>query len=78
MDAENKHYETGSNPYYLNLNNTAKEFMTEQDSTSPEYGFMNILNDHVLIEQPLQIVENVEENKEEDTVPDRVDGSAHD
>ena len=69
MDAENKYYETGSNPYYLNLNNTAREFMTVQDSTNPEYGFMNILNDHVLIEQPLQIVATIEEGKERDTVP---------
>ncbi len=57
MDSQNKYYETGSNPYYLNLNNTAREISNLQDLTNPEYGFMNHINDHILIENPVMIVE---------------------
>ncbi|EMQ95555.1 hypothetical protein D778_02389 [Xanthomarina gelatinilytica] len=60
MDSQNKYYETGSNPYYLNLNNTAIEITNLQDSTNPEYGFMNHLNSHILIQNPTLIVDTSE------------------
>lgn len=69
MDADNKHFETGSNPYYLNLNNTSIEMMTIHDSTNPEYGFMNFLNQHILVEQPIEILDSIEEDEKENTVP---------
>ncbi len=71
MDSQNKHFETGSNPYYLNLNNTAIEIMTLHDSTNPEYGFMNFLNQHVLVEQPVEIVDNPQQKEEKNTVPNK-------
>ena len=61
MDSQNKYYETGSNPYYLNLNNTAIEISYLQDSTNPENGFMNHLNGHILIENPIMIIEKTSE-----------------
>jgi hypothetical protein len=69
MDADNKHFETGSNPYYLNLNNTSIEMMTIHDSTNPEYGFMNFLNQHILVEQPIEILDSLKEDEKENTVP---------
>jgi hypothetical protein len=66
MAADNKYFETGSNPYYLNLNNTAKDFSLN-DSTNPQYGLLDtltrfiIVEDNILIEEPLmepgQIIE---------------------
>lgn len=64
MDSQNKYYETGSNPYYLNLNNTAIEISNLQDSTNPEYGFMNHLNEHILVENPITIVEKTSKIEE--------------
>lgn len=64
MDSQNKYYETGSNPYYLNLNNTTIEISNLQDSTNPEYGFMNHLNKHILIENPIMIIEKTSEAEE--------------
>ena len=66
MDAENKFYETGSNPYYLNLNNTARDFSNLQDTTNPEYGFMNLLNEYSLIEEPLTVQESPSDGKEKE------------
>lgn len=49
METENKFYETGSNPYYLNLNNTAKDFSLNE-STNPQSGLMNTLINSTIIE----------------------------
>lgn len=65
MATDNKHLETGSNPYHLNLNNTSIEMMKINDSTNPEYGFMNFLNQNILIEQPIQIYDAVKERDRE-------------
>ena len=68
MESENKYFETGSNPYYLNLNNTAEEFSTFQDTTNPEYGFMNFLNEYIFIEERITILDSssAEKQKEEE------------
>lgn len=49
METENKFYETGSNPYYLNLNNTAKDFSLNE-STNPQSGLMDTLINNTIIE----------------------------
>ena len=69
MAADNKYFETGSNPYYLNLNNTAKDF-SFNESTNPSYGLLDtltkfiIVEDNTEIQQPIiqeeLIIENVE------------------
>jgi hypothetical protein len=43
MENENRYLETGSSPYYLNVNGTAKEY-TISDCTNPENGFLDILS----------------------------------
>lgn len=58
MSSENKFYETGSNPYYLNLNNTALEYSSTDDSTNPEYGFLKFMNEHILVEDPIILNKN--------------------
>ncbi len=54
MDAENKFLETGSSPYYLNINNTAKEY-SKQENTNPEYCLLNTLSKCILLENEYQI-----------------------
>ena len=70
MAADNKYFETGSNPYYLNLNNTAKDFSLN-DTTNPQYGLLDtltrfiIVEDNIVIEEPqLEVGQftNVSEN----------------
>ena len=56
MIIDNKYSETGSNPYYLNLSSTAKDF-SFSDSTSPEYGLLDTLTKIILVENEL-IIEN--------------------
>ena len=71
MAASNKHYETGSNPYYLNLNNTAKDF-SNIEATNPQFGLLDFFSKHILIKNdsvsvPLQLTEDliiVEEKKD--------------
>jgi len=58
MEANNKYFETGSNPYYLNLSNTAKDF-SFNDSTNPQYSLLDtltkfvIIEDNTVIQQPI-------------------------
>ena len=54
MEAENKYFETGSNPYYLNLNNTAKNF-SFNENTNPEYGVLDTLSKFIIIENEFQV-----------------------
>lgn len=54
MEIETKIYETGSNPYYLNTNNTAKEFSFDE-STNPNHGLLNTLANFILIEDEYTI-----------------------
>ncbi len=49
METENKFFETGSNPYYLNLNNSAKEFSTFE-TTNPSTGLLDILSKFTIIQ----------------------------
>ena len=73
MAADNKYFETGSNPYYLNLNNTAKDF-SYNESTNPPYGLLDTLTkfiideDNTEIQQPIiqeeLIIEDVEITQE--------------
>lgn len=54
MEAENKFFETGSNPYYLNSNNTAKDF-SFNENTNPQYGLLDTLSKFIIIENEYQI-----------------------
>lgn len=54
MGADNKYFETGSNPYYLNLNNTAKDF-SFNESTNPQYGLLDTLSKFIIIENEYQV-----------------------
>lgn len=61
METENKFYETGFNPYYLNLNNTAKDFSLNE-STNPQSGLMNTLINNTIIENDTIILHPVLED----------------
>ena len=54
MAADNKYFETGSNPYYLNLNNTAKDF-SFNESTNPPYGLLDTLTKFIIVEDNSEI-----------------------
>lgn len=54
MAADNKYFETGSNPYYLNLNNTAKDF-SYNESTNPPYGLLDTLTKFIIVEDNTEI-----------------------
>ncbi|MDD3404901.1 MAG: hypothetical protein PHH23_01360 [Paludibacteraceae bacterium] len=54
MNTENKYYETGSNPYYLNLNNTAKDFSLNE-STNPQVGLLDTLSKYIIIENNIKV-----------------------
>jgi hypothetical protein len=58
MAADNKYFETGSNPYYMNLNNTAKDF-SFNDSTNPSYGLLDTLTKFIIIEDNIEIEEPI-------------------
>lgn len=62
MNTENKYYETGSNPYYLNLNNTAKDFSLNE-STNPQVGLLDTLSKYIIIENNIK-VEQLQINQE--------------
>jgi hypothetical protein len=50
MVAYNKYFGTGSNPCYLNLSSTAKDF-SFNDTTSPQYGLLDNLTKFVIVEE---------------------------
>jgi hypothetical protein len=52
--ADYKYFETGSNPYYLNLNNTAKDF-SFNESTNPPYGLLDTLTKFIIVEDNTEI-----------------------
>lgn len=54
MATDNKNYETGSNPYYLNLNNTAKDF-SFNEMTNPPYGLLDTLTKFIIVEDNTEI-----------------------
>jgi hypothetical protein len=54
MEADNKYFETGSSPYYLNLNNTAKNF-SFNENTNPQNGVLDTLSKHIIIENEFEI-----------------------
>ncbi len=58
MATDNKYFETGSNPYYLNLNNTAKDFSL-QDYTNPSQGLLDTLTKFIIVENNVKIVEPI-------------------
>jgi hypothetical protein len=55
MGPDNKRFETGSNPYYLNLNNTAKDY-SAGEVTNSQYGLLDVLSKFVIIIDDLVIV----------------------
>lgn len=54
MESQNKYFETGSNPYYLNLNNTAKDF-SFNETTNPSYGLLDTLAKFIIVEGEIQV-----------------------
>lgn len=62
MQAENKYFETGSNPYYLNLNNTAKDF-SFNDSTNPQFGLLDTLTKFIIVEDNYQVEQPIIEQE---------------
>jgi len=54
MAVDNKYFGTGSNPFHLNLNNTAKDFSIN-DSTNPEYGLLNTLTKFIIVEDNIEV-----------------------
>ena len=55
MEADNKYFETGSSPYYLNLNNTAKDF-SFTENTNPQNGVLDLLSKHIIIANEYDII----------------------
>lgn len=54
METENKYLETGSSPYYLNQNNTAIEY-SSQETSNPTYGFLETINNNTIVENESEI-----------------------
>ena len=54
MAEDNKYLETGSNPYYLNLSNTAKDF-SFNDTTNPAYGLLDTLTKFIIVEENISV-----------------------
>ncbi len=54
MVVDNKYFETGSSPYYLNLNNSAKEF-SFNEFTNPSYGLLDTLTRFIVVENNTEI-----------------------
>lgn len=61
MAADNKYFETGSNPYYLNLNNTAKNF-SFNDTTNPQFGLLDTLTKFIIVEDNIEIEQPIIED----------------
>jgi len=62
MQAENKYFETGSNPYYLNLNNTAKDY-SFNDTTNPQFGMLDTLSKFIIIEDIFHVEQSIVEQE---------------
>ena len=54
MDARSNVFETGSNPYHLNLNNTAKDF-SFSDTTNPSDNLLDVLSKFILVEDQYEV-----------------------
>ena len=62
MQAENKYFETGSNPYYLNLNNTAKDY-SFNDTTDPQFGLLDTLTKFIIVEDNFHVEQPIIEHQ---------------
>ncbi len=56
MAEEKKFFETGSDPYRLNRDNSAKDFSLNE-STNPSFGLLDTLSKFIIIEENTQILE---------------------
>jgi len=54
MELDINYFETGSNPYPLNLNNTAKDF-SFSEITNPHNGVLDMLSKFIIIENKYQV-----------------------
>lgn len=59
MGMNNKFFETGSNPFYLNSNNTAKDFSYNNDLTNPNREHLVIIDIQDYIEDPIIIDDKI-------------------
>lgn len=72
MNSENKYYQTGSAPFYLNVNNTAKEYSINQTS-SPENELIDLLCRYILIiDESIQI-----DTTDTNNIPAKIDCNPH-
>lgn len=55
MESINNRCETGSSPYYLNMDTTTSRDFTVREFTSPEFGLLETLNKFDLVEKPIII-----------------------
>lgn len=62
MNTDNKYFETGSNPYYLNLNNTAKDYSIN-DTTNPHCGVLEMLTKFIIVEEKVKIIQALAKQK---------------
>src|SRR6218665_83240 len=62
MATNNKFSETGSNPFYLNRDDTVKHFSLN-DTTNPQYGLLDSLTKFILIENSIEIEQPIMEQE---------------
>jgi len=62
MATNNKFSETGSNPFYLNRDDTVKHFSLN-DTTNPQYGLLDTLTKFILIENSIEIEQPIMEQE---------------
>lgn len=71
MGNQNNYYETGSNPCYLNLNNSAKDF-SSKENTHPSNSFLDLLSRFVIVEQAVLLnpdIPSVVNPEEQQNIP---------
>ena len=59
MSSENKYYETGSSPYYLNINNTAKDY-SENETSCPQNELIDLLYRHtIILDEDIEVEDSI-------------------
>lgn len=62
MSSENKYYETGSSPYYLNINNTAKDY-SENETSCPQNELIDLLYRHtIILDENIEVEDSIMPN----------------
>ena len=59
VSSENKYYETGSSPYYLNINNTAKDY-SENETSCPQNELIDLLYRHtIILDEDIEVEDSI-------------------